>query len=431
MENETAKKKRLALEIVNALRKQGFQAYFVGGCVRDMLMRRKPKDIDIATDAQSARIKKIFPRACLVGAQFGTLLIVKEGIPFQVSSFRGGGKDISADLRLRDFTINAMAFDPLAREIIDPAGGKKDIRAKRIAAVGEPEACFLADPLRLIRAVRFSANLGFNIAEETARAVKKFAGAITKVSRERVRDELISTFTGANPAKGLTLLDETGLLSYVLPDVVRMKGVRQPAQFHPEGDVFQHTLLMLQQLKHPPVVLAFACLLHDVGKPDTFQITDRIRFSGHDKTGARMTESILKGLKFPNKDREAITACVDNHMRMLEAPNMREATLKRLFARPTFSEEMKLHYIDCLASHNDLTVWRFLQKKYTEFQRSPVIPKPLLNGGELKKMGWTPGPIFGRIHRRMVDLQLEGKIKNKTQAKKWVREKFARREKSG
>ncbi|MFH1245984.1 MAG: HDIG domain-containing metalloprotein, partial [Candidatus Omnitrophota bacterium] len=323
------------------------------------------------------------------------------------------------------------AYDPLTKEIIDPAGGKKDIRAKNIAAVGSPDACFLADPLRLIRAVRFSANLDFKIEEKTALAIKKFAAEITKASPERIRDELISIFTGPNPARGLELLDETGLLEYVLPDAARMKGVPQPAQFHPEGDVFSHTLLMLKQLKQPSVVLAFACLLHDIGKPDTFQITDRIRFSGHDKTGAKIADKILRELCFPNADRENIVACVDNHMRMMEAPRMRQATLKRLLARPTFSEELKLHYIDCLASHKDLSVWRFLKRKHTRFRSGPVIPKPLLNGDELKKMGFTPGPIFGRIHSGMVDLQLEGKIKNKSQAKKWVREKFARRETSG
>ena len=419
----------MATQILKRLRRKGFAAYFVGGCVRDMVMRKPPKDFDIATDAKPAQIKKIFSKGTYsVGEQFGTLLIVKNKIPFQVSTFRSAnGKyalDISEDVRARDFSINGLAYEPIKNEIIDLVGGKADIRKKIIRAIGKADAGFTQDPLRLIRAARFASNPGFKIDGKTFQAIKKMAKNIKRVSKERIRDELISIFTGINPAKGLRLLKESLLLKYVLPEVDKLKGVRQPKAFHPEGDVFSHTLLMLEQLKRPSLLLAFACLFHDIGKPATYQVRERIRFNRHDKVGAQMSDNILKELKFSNRDREAIVACVDNHMRMMEAPKMRESTLKRLFARPTFALELELHYIDCLASHKDLRVWRFLNKKYKEIKNRPIIPKPLLNGYELIKIGLTAGPIFGKIHRQMVDRQLEGKLKSKPEARRWVKNKF-------
>ena len=423
------KKKELAAGIVKRLRRKGFAAYFVGGCVRDMLMRKVPKDFDIATDAKPAQVKKIFPKkAYSLGEQFGTLLIVKNKIPFQVSTFRSAnGKyalDISEDVQARDFSINGLAYDPLKSEVIDLVGGRADIRKKKICAIGKADVRFAQDPLRLIRAVRFAVNLGFKIDQKTFQAIKKVAKNIKKASKERIRDELILIFTGSSPAKGLRLIDQTGLLKYVLPEVDKLKGVNQPKAFHPEGDVFSHTLLMLEKLKKPSLLLVFACLFHDIGKPVTFEVRERIRFSGHDRVGAQMSDRILKELKFSNKDREDIVACVENHMRMMETPRMRESTLKRLFARPTFVTELTLHYIDCIASHRDLRVWRFLNKKYKESKNRPIIPKPLLSGHELIKMGLTAGPIFGKIHRQMVDRQLEGKLKSKSAARAWVKNKF-------
>ena len=411
------------------MRKKGFQAYFVGGCVRDIVMRKVPKDIDIATDAGLTRIEKIFPRKTYpVGARFGTLLVVEDKMPFQVSTFRGRrgrrSLSLSEDVGMRDFTINGLAYEPLKKRIIDLVGAKSDIHKKKIRAIGDASCRFAQDPLRLIRAVRFAVTLGFSIDDKTFQAVKKMAGCIKRVSAERIRDELILIFTSPNPSLGLNLLDETGLIRHILPQIDSLKGVEQPRAFHPEGDVFIHTLLMLKQLKSPSLLLVFACLFHDIGKPATRQVAERIRFSGHDKLGARMTDRILKRLRFSNKDRENIVACVENHMRMMEAPKMREATLKRLLTRPTFDVELALHRIDCIASHKDLTIWRFLRKKCREFKKRPVIPKPLLNGYELIKIGFTPGPIFGKIHRQMVDMQLEGKLTGKSQARSWVKQYF-------
>ena len=393
-------------------------------------MRKVPKDYDITTPARIPQIKRTFPKKTYpVGAKFGTLLLVKDKISFQVSTFRGKKArrllSLLDDVRLRDFTINGLAYDPVSFKIIDLVGGRKDIRKKNICAIGEAKERFREDPLRLIRAVRLASNLGFNIEKGTFRVIRRMAGKIRKVSAERIRDELILMFTGSRPASGLALLDQANLLKHILPEVDKLKGVQQPKAFHPEGDVFCHTLLMLKKLKRPSMLLVFACLLHDIGKPRTFELRERIRFSGHDKLGARMSDKILKDFKFSNQDREDIVACVENHMRMMEAPKMRDSTLKRLLARPTFKEELALHYIDCISSHRDLTVWRFLTKKYTQFKKRPLIPKPLLNGYELIKIGLTAGPIFGKIHKQMVDLQLEGKLKNKAQARKWLRSKFS------
>ena len=416
---------KLAAEVVRKLRRQGFQAYFVGGCVRDMLMRKSPKDIDIATSARVEQIEKVFPQKTYpLGAQFGTLVVLKENIPFQVTSFRirrsKYAKGLEQDIASRDFTVNALVYDPFSKEIIDLVGARRDIANKRIRSVGPPAGTFKADPLRLIRALRFAVTLEFRIEDKTLRAIKKLSVLIKRMSRERIRDELTMILTSANPYRGLELLDQTRLLKHILPEVEKTKGVEQPPEFHPEGDVFTHTRLMFKYVKNPSLTLAFSALLHDIGKPQTFERAERIRFSGHDRVGARMAEKLLRQLRFSNKDRERIVSCIENHMGIMEAPNMRTATLRRLLARPTFKEELELHRIDCLASHSDLKVWRFLRKKYGQYKKTPQIPKPFLNGHELIKIGFTPGPIFGKILKAMVDLQMEGKLKTPVQAKKWL-----------
>ncbi len=426
-------KRKLATGIVRKLRREGFAAYFVGGCVRDMLMRKIVKDVDIATEAKLSQIEKLFPgRTHRVGARFSTLLVVKNSIPFQDSTFRSRDKNrplsLVEDVQARDFSINGLAYEPIKGELIDLVGAKSDIRKKRICSIGGAHAAFSDDPLRLIRAVRFAVTLGFSIEPKTLQAIKKKARMIKKVSAERIRDELTLIFTGPNPSAGLKLLDKACLLKHILPEVDKLKGVKQPAAFHPEGDVFRHTLLMLKQVKNPSLVLAFACLLHDIGKPATFQRRERIRFSGHDRVGARISEKILRRLRFSNNDREDIVACVQNHMRITAAPKMRRATLIRMLARPTFEVELRLHRIDCAASHKDLTLWRFLNRRYRQFKNRPLIPRPILNGYELIKIGFTPGPIFGKIHRRMQDLQLEGKLSSKSAAKKWVVDNFKKRQ---
>jgi len=423
------RKKETAIKIIKKLRREGFAAYFVGGCVRDMLMRKNPRDFDIATSALPSQIKRVFPNKTYpIGAKFGTLLLVKDKIPYQISTFRNKkGKYSSSlleDIISRDFTINSAVYDPIKKKIVDLVGAKEDIKKRKICAIGDASLKFKQDPLRLIRAIRLSVTLGFKIEKKTLSAIKKMAASVKKVSSERIRDELTLIFTSQHPGKGLKLLNDTGLLKHILPDVDKLKGVEQPRAFHPEGDVFEHTLLMLAKLKNPSLVLAFSCLLHDIGKPKTFKRADRIRFNRHDQVGAQMSERMLKRLRFTNSQTKDIVGCVKNHMRMMEAPKMRTATLKRLFMRPTFNDELKLHYVDCLASHRDLTVYRFLGKEYNKFKKSPPTLKPLLSGDELIKMGFTPGPIFGKILKDLVDLQLEGKLENKTKARHWVLNNF-------
>ncbi|MCM8782130.1 MAG: CCA tRNA nucleotidyltransferase [Candidatus Omnitrophica bacterium] len=424
-------KRKLAIGIIQKLQKNNFQAYFAGGCVRDMVMKKKPDDYDIATDATPNQIRGLFEKTVFVGAEFGTVLVVKDGISFEVTTFRGKkrkefSKTPKKDVLNRDFTINGLLYDPLKKKLIDFCNGELDIKKRLIRCIANPSRCFKYDKLRLLRAIRFSAALGFKIEAKTFEAIKKFKDEIDKVSKERIRDELIGIMTSANPYRGMKLLDETGLLSIILPEMEALKSVEQPPKFHPEGDVFTHTMLLIKRLKNADTVLAFACLLHDIGKPSTYKKTDRIRFDGHDKVGAKLAQQLLKRLRFSNGEMKKIVYCVDNHMRVMNAMKMREATLKKLFLKDTFETELKLHKLDCIASHNDLKVYKFLKRRYEEFKKRPVLPKPILNGYEIMKMGFKEGPIIGKIQRDLVDRQLEGGIRTKGNAKEWVYQRWQR-----
>ncbi len=426
-------KKQHALEILRELRVRGFEAYFVGGCVRDLLLKKTPKDFDIATNATPTEVAKLFSRTVPVGAQFGVMIVVKDNISFEVATFRTddgyrdgrhptGVKftDAREDAIRRDFTVNGLFYDPMEKRVLDWVEGQKDIKKKLIRAIGDPKKRFTEDNLRMLRAVRFASVLGFKVEPKTFTAVKKLAAGIKTVSQERVRDELIKMFTGPNPALALELLDKAGLLKHVLPEVERMKGVQQPRAYHPEGDVFRHTKLLLKQLKSPSLVLAFGALLHDVGKPATFRRSDRIRFNGHEVVGARISEKILTRLRFSNADKERILACVEGHMRFKDVKNMKQSTLKRMMQRETFEVELEQHRVDCLASHGDISNWRFLKKKVKEFSREDIRPKPALTGGDLLGMGFKPGPLIGRILRALEEAQLEEKIKTPDEARSWV-----------
>lgn len=414
-----------------------------------MAMKKTPGDYDIATDAAPNQIKKLFEKTVFVGAAFGTVLVVKDGISFEVTTFRGKkrnefSKDARTDVLNRDFTINGLLYDPVKKKVIDYCDGKIDIKKKIIRSIANPVRCFRQDRLRPLRAIRLSSALGFKIEEKTYEAIKKFSAGggsainskksglggeveINKVSFERLRDELIEILTGKNPYQGMKLLDETGLLRNLLPEIETLKGVEQPPKFHPEGDVFTHTMLLIKQLKNEDLILAFACLLHDVGKPATFKKTDRIRFHGHDRVGAKISEQILKRLRFSNEDIRQITYCIDNHMRVMNAMKMREATLKKMFLKDTFETELELHRLDCVASHNDLKIYKFLKKKYEAFKKRPILPKPILNGHEIMTLGFKEGPIIGKIQKQMIDLQLEGKIKSKGKAKEWILKKWIKK----
>lgn len=406
----------------------------MGGCVRDLLLRKKPKDFDIATDALPEAVQSLFPKTVPVGAQFGVILVVLEGHPFEVATFRAdkGYQDgrrptgvrftnAKEDALRRDFTVNGLFYDPLGKKVMDWVSGRRDLKKKVIRAIGEPKKRFTEDKLRLLRAVRFASVLGFKIEPKTFAAVKKMPREIHRVSQERVRDELVKMFTGPHPALALTLLDKSGLLKEVLPEVHAMKGVRQPRAFHPEGDVFVHTRLLLEQMDSPDTVLAFGALLHDVGKPATYRRSDRIRFNGHDRVGARLAEKILERLRFSNDLKEKIVACVEGHMRFKDVRRMRESTLKKFLQRETFPTELEQHRIDCLASHGDLANWRFLKRKIKTLTREEIKPVPLLNGRDILELGHKEGPVVGKILRAVEERQLEGTLRTKEEALEWVK----------
>lgn len=435
----TSSKKDRALRIVHTLLAAGHEALFAGGCVRDMVLGKEPNDFDIATSARPEEVIRLFRKTVPVGVQFGVVLVIMDSEQFEVATFRTdtGYEDgrrptgvhftsSKEDVLRRDFTVNGLLCDPVTDRIIDHVGGIEDIRRKIIRTIGDPFKRFEEDKLRLLRAVRFAANLGFDIEGTTFRALNQMASHIKVVSSERIRDELVKLFTGERPGLGLDLLSKSGLLAEILPEAEAMKGVEQPPEFHPEGDVYIHTKMLLDQLSRPDVVLAFGSLLHDIGKPLTKTVTDRIRFNNHQTVGARMTERILRRLRFSNDEIDNITACVENHMRFKDVPHMREAKLKRFMARPTFLTELELHRIDCLASHGILDNWDFLKVRYEAFLKEPPRPKPLVTGQDLIEMGYSPGPLFKEILTTVEDACLERKIYTKEEAIQLVRQLYPR-----
>ena len=432
--------KETAIHIVAKLRAADHVAYFAGGCVRDMIRGVEPQDIDIATSATPDEVQKLFPRTVPVGAQFGVVLVIEGGHQFEVATFRRDeayldGRRPSAvqfgtpeeDAQRRDFTINGLFQDPLSGEVIDFVGGREDIERKIVRTIGDPSHRLTEDKLRMLRCVRFAANLGYNIAPETWAAVQLMASQIQVVSAERIRDELIKIFTRPHAGRGLELLDQSGLLAEILPEITAMKGVEQPPEFHPEGDVFVHTRLMLDSLPADPgVVLAMAVLLHDVGKPPTFErAPDRIRFNEHDRVGVEISEKLLRRLRFSNEQIEKILVCVGEHMRFQFVKQMRPAKLKRILARETFADELELHRIDCESSHRNLENYEFLKAKAAELPPEVVKPAPLLTGHDLLALGFTPGPTVGKLLREVEELQLEERLQSREEALQYARERLA------
>jgi len=432
--------RELAEQICATLRRHGHQAYFVGGCVRDLELGREPADYDVCTDARPDRVQELFPRSLAVGAKFGVILVVDEAAQVEVATFRsdigysdGRHPDCvvysdspEEDVRRRDFTINGLLMDPATKEVLDVVGGRADLKAGIVRAIGDPFLRFQEDKLRMLRAVRFAARFGFQIEPETMRAAKSLAPRILEVSLERIRDELTKLLTEDAARRGFELLDDTGLLAVVLPDVARMKGVEQPPQFHPEGDVWIHTRMMLEML--PPncsPTLAWGVLLHDVGKPPTFSPAagpgTRIRFDGHVEVGARMAEYICRNLRFSNQDIEQIEALVANHLRFKDVPQMRTATLKRFVRLPQFEEHMELHRLDCLASHGSLEMYNFVRNFLAETPPEAVRPPKLVTGDDLKDMGFVPGPRFKEILSAVEEAQLEGRLSDRESALQFAR----------
>ncbi len=419
-----------ATQIVSRLRAAGFDAYFAGGCVRDMLLGIEPHDYDIATSALPHHIRSIFEHVIEVGAQFGVSKVRIADDWFEVAAFRNDlaytdGRRPDAvnfaatsrqDVERRDFTINGVLYDPIANEIIDHVGGQEDIRRKLVRCIGDPAARFAEDKLRLLRTVRFAARLNYEIEPATLRAVKNAAATITVVSAERIGAELINIFTGPHADRALQLLSDTGLLKQVLPEIHAMTGIQQPAQFHPEGDVFEHTKLMLGLLNAPSVELALAVLLHDVGKPPTFEIADRIRFNEHARVGAEMAAAICRRLKMPNTVTETVKTLVATHMRFMDIRDMKESRLKRFMREPSFPDALELHRLDCLASHANLDNWRFCKERFDALEPEQIRPPRLITGHDLIEMGYQPGPRFAEILEAVEDAQLEGKITTREQA---------------
>ncbi len=464
--------KDFATSIVQTLRQRGFQAYLVGGCVRDLLLGHEPKDYDVSTDATPDQVMGIFPETYAVGAQFGVVLVPAPAVEsarggaaaecpsksnaVEVATFRSDigysdgrhpdevrfSRDPREDVARRDFTINGMLLDPLIGqtpdqapdqtpdqtpgEVLDFVGGRRDLEAGIIRSIGDPEKRFGEDKLRMLRAVRFAARFEYEIEPATFAAIQKLAQGIQIVSRERVRDELTRMLIEGHGRRAFLLLDESGLLKQVLPEISAMKGVAQPAEFHPEGDVFVHTLLLLENLPRPcPSTLAWGALLHDVGKPATFRVApDRIRFDSHVEVGVKMAEEICQRLRFSKDDTTQILALVDNHMRFGHVGRMKESTLKRFLRMPGFEEHLALHRADSLASHRNLSTYEFIRQKLAETPAEKMRPSPLVTGDDLIAAGHAPGPRFREILNAVEDAQLEGRLRTRESALEFVRREF-------
>jgi poly(A) polymerase len=434
----------LANRICAALRGNSSQAYLVGGCVRDILLGREPVDYDVATDATPAEVLRIFPGSLAIGAQFGVVVVTDDSVQVEVATFRCDvgssdgrhpdrveySKTPQDDVRRRDFTINALLLDPESDEVLDFVGGRDDLRAGIIRAIGDPEQRFREDKLRMMRAIRFAARFGYSIAPATFAAIRKLAPEASQVSAERLRDELTRLLTEGAARRAFELLDEAGLLKRVLPEVARMKGVEQPPQFHPEGDVWTHTLLMLAELKpRGSATLAWGVLLHDVGKPPTFKPPSgpdgRIRFDEHVEVGTAMAAEICRRLRFSNEDTDQIVALVANHLRFKDVLQMKPSTLKRFVRLNRFEEHLELHRLDCAASHGHLENYEFMRRFLAETPPEEVRPPRLLTGDDLKSLGFRPGPLFREILDALEDAQLNGKISNRGQALEFVEELFS------
>jgi len=428
-----------AVFIIKRLRREGYEAYLAGGCVRDMLLKKEPQDYDIATAARPEDIQRIFPDTIPVGAQFGVILVLIGGAPFEVASFRHDGPyldgrhpshvrygSLEEDVRRRDFTINGMIYDPVDDRVIDLVDGQKDLDRRTIRAIGNPHARFEEDRLRMIRALRFAASLKFDIDPATFEAIRQAAATVTRISWERIGDEVTRILTEGGARRGFELLDESGLLTALLPEIVAMKTTAQSPDFHPEGDVFKHTMLLLSHLDAASETLAYGCLLHDVAKPICIrQEAHRITFYGHTEQGAAMAEGILKRLKRGRAVWERVAYLVRNHLRPVQAPQMRLSTLKRFLREEGIDELLELARIDALSSSGDLQYYQFCTERRAELKDEEIRPEPLLRGGDLIEMGFKPGPLFAQILRQVEDAQLGGELTTREDALAWVKNKFS------
>ena len=426
-----------ALRVVETLRRAGFQALLAGGCVRDLALGRVPKDWDVATDAGPEEVATLFANTVAVGAQFGISVVMLDEGDYEVARFRRDGPyrdsrrpasiepaDARADAQRRDFTINGLFYDPESGELLDHVGGQQDLHAGIIRAIGDPAARFAEDHLRLLRAVRFAARLGFAIEPATWDALCTQVESIASVSAERIRDELTLLLTEGGTVCGLRLLDQSSLLQVLLPEVAAMRGVPQDAEFHPEGDVWTHVQLLFEHLDAPSAELAWGALLHDIGKPSTMVRAERIRFHGHDAVGAKMAAAICGRLRMSNESRRIICTLVADHMRISHVRQMRSSTLVRLLREPHFPELLELHRADCLASHGKLDLYEFCQEQLAALKKEHLRPPALLTGDDLIALGFAPGPLFREILAAVEDAQLNGRLDNYQSALRFVQRKF-------
>ncbi|MCG3195983.1 MAG: CCA tRNA nucleotidyltransferase [Candidatus Omnitrophica bacterium] len=428
-----------ARAVVRALREAGHRALWAGGAVRDRLLGIPYNDIDIATSAEPDEVEWLFPASVLVGKSFGVVRVKAGETDYEVATFRRDGAYLDGrhpeevvyadhpevDARRRDFTVNALFYDPLEGRVLDFVGGSRDLASRTLRTVGDPSERFREDRLRLLRAIRFAAQLDFQIEAQTWEAIRLEAHRIGEISVERIRDELLRMLVRPRAGMAFRLLDESGLLGIILPEVERMKGVAQPDEYHPEGDVFIHTLLLLDHLDNPTPELALGALFHDIAKPDTYSVSDRIRFNGHDKLGAEMVIRIADRLRFPNRMTERVRDLVAQHMRIGQAKKMKPSTLKRMLRSELFPELLELHRLDCLASHRDLELHDYCAEHLATLPKEELRPPRLLSGHDLIELGFKPGPKFKEILSEVEDLQLEGRLASREEALEYVRTKQA------
>lgn len=418
-----------ALTIIETLREHGFTALFAGGCVRDQLMGKEPDDYDIVTDAAPQDVMRIFRRTVPVGVQFGIVMVMINDQKYEVAQLRNSTGDtdpLAEDARHRDFTINGMFYDPIGEKVFDYVGGQQDIAQRIIRGIEDPCARIEEDYLRMLRAIRFAVALNYQIEATTLEAIHHYAPCIADVSVERIREEFVKIVTAPHPDRGIRLMQETGLLPYILPEVVNMQGIPQPWEFHPEGDVLTHTLLMLHYMADatttPSPELAMAILLHDIGKPATFSHTDRIRFHNHAQVGAEMAEQVCLRWKFSTKSTEKIVTLVRQHLKFFNVQSMKKSTLKRFLRQEHITDLLELHRLDCISSNQDLSTYEFCIRKLEEFQQEAMRPKRIISGKDLIRLGFTPGPIFKQVLDYIEDAQLEGIVSTRKQALKLIEE---------
>ncbi|MGH9358462.1 MAG: CCA tRNA nucleotidyltransferase [Terriglobia bacterium] len=427
-----------AWDVLSRLRSAGFEAYYAGGCVRDLVMGREPLDYDIATNARPEQTLALFPNALSVGAQFGVIVAPHPDGPVEIATFRSDGfyadgrhpsevryaASPAEDVRRRDFTINGLLFDPIEQRVLDFVGGQEDIRAHCIRAIGDPYARFQEDHLRMLRAVRFAARFAFKLDPALREAIRELAPLLRQVSRERSRDEVLKILTEGAARRGFELLDDTKILEVILPEIKALQGVEQPPQFHPEGDVWTHTLIMLQGLKQPSATLALGVLLHDVGKPPTFSVRDRIRFDHHAEVGACMAVEICNRFRLPARQTQRVEELIRHHLRFKDLPQMRRSTQMRFLRMEGFEEHLELHRLDCMASHGKLSNYELALRLLQETPPENIKPRPLLGGDDLIAQGYLPGPRFKEILRAVEDAQLDGAIRSREDALRLLAEKF-------